>query len=79
MFALSGREHLLLSVEVLLLLELLDTDVLLDVEEVVYALESSSVLVQLVQVSLLLGFWTRNRWFLLDWERSLLLERAFFG
>lgn len=79
MFALSGREHLLLSVEVLLLLELLDTDVLLDVEEVVYALESSSVLVQLMQVSLLLGFWTRNRWFLLDWERSLLLERAFFG
>ena len=79
LFALSGREHLLLSVEVLLLLELLDTDVLLDVEEVVYALESSSVLVQLMQVSLLLGFWTRNRWFLLDWERSLLLERAFFG
>ena len=79
MFALSGREHLLLSIEVLLLLELLDTDVLLDVEEVVYALESSSVLVQLMQVSLLLGFWTRNRWFLLDWERSLLLERAFFG
>ena len=51
----------------LLLLELLDTDVLLDVEEVVDALESSSVLVELVQFSLLLGPRGRRRWFVRDW------------
>lgn len=58
----------------LLLLQLMNTNVLLNVEEVVYALKSSSVLVQLVLFSLMLGPRGRRRWFVRKWQGGLLLK-----